>query len=116
MEAAELERFRATLTMEREDLRRQLLDNGADPDAGSIEVNFDFGFADSAQSTAERNKVLALIESLRDRLSDVQVAIDKMDRGGYGTCERCGTPISKERLDALPWARLCVSCKQKESA
>jgi RNA polymerase-binding protein DksA len=116
MEAAELERLRATLTMEREDLRRQLVDTGADPDAGSIEVNFDFGFADSAQSTAERNKVLALVEGLRERLHDVQAALDKMDRGDYGRCERCGEPIGNERLDALPWARLCVSCKQKESA
>ncbi len=56
METAELERLRATLMIDREDLRRQLTENGADPDAGSVEnLDFDFGFADSAQSTAERD-------------------------------------------------------------
>ena len=116
METAELERFRASLTMEREDVRRQLTDSGADPDADSIEsLDFDFGFADSAQSTAERNKVLALIQGLRERLHDVDLALAKMDKGDFGICERCGEPIGKERLEALPYARLCMSCKQKET-
>jgi RNA polymerase-binding transcription factor DksA len=102
--------------IDREDVRRQLTENGADPDAGSLEnLDFDFGFADSAQSTAERNKVLAVIQGLKDRLSDVEAALAKMDSGGYGTCERCGETIPLERLEAIPYARLCVKDKQKES-
>jgi DnaK suppressor protein len=115
METATFERLRATLMIDREDLRKQLSDNGADPDGDSLEnLDFDFGFADSAQSTAERNKVLAVIEGLKERLHDVEAALAKMESGGYGTCERCGEPIPLERLDAIPSARLCVTCKQKE--
>lgn len=117
METAELARFRKLLDEQRETLRRQLSDLGADPDEGSIEnLDFDFGFADSAQSTAERNKALAVIERLRENLGDVDNALGKIERGAYGACERCGNPIGDERLEALPYARLCMSCKQKESA
>ena len=117
MDADELTRFRALLDEERETLRRQLVDLGADPDEDSVEgLQFDGGFADSAQATAERARLLAMIEGLRKTLSDVNGAIEKIERGTYGTCERCGLPITPERLEALPAARLCVSCKQKESA
>ena len=116
METAVLERLRASLMIDREDLRKQLTENGSDPDAGSLEnLDFDFGFADSAQSTAERNKVLAVVQGLKDRLHDVEIALSKIERGDYGICERCGEPIPLERLEAIPSARLCISCKQKES-
>ncbi|MCA1831456.1 MAG: TraR/DksA family transcriptional regulator [Actinomycetota bacterium] len=115
MEATEQARFRELLNEQRDALRRQLEDMGADPEDPNIEsMDFDFGFADSAQSTAERNKVLAVIERLREGLHDVELALDKLDKGTYGLCERCGEPIGLERLEALPAARLCLSCKQKE--
>ena len=116
METTELTHYRELLDEQREELRRQLADMGADPDSDSLEgLDFDFGFADSAQSTAERNKILAVIERLRENLHDVDLALSKIEKGTYGTCERCGNQISPERLEAIPYARLCVSCKQKET-
>lgn len=116
MEAAQVDRYQAALYSLREDLRKQLTDLGANPDEDTLEgVEFDFGFADSAQSTAERGKVLALIDRLRDQLRDVERALAKIDRGDYGTCDRCGQPIGPERLEALPYSVLCVSCKQKSA-
>jgi DnaK suppressor protein len=117
METTELNRFRGLLDELRSDLRSQLGELGANPDEDSLETgDFDYGFADSAQSTAERGKVLALIDRLRGQLRDVERALRKMDDGTYGLCERCGQPIGIERLEALPYSTLCVSCKQKESA
>jgi DnaK suppressor protein len=117
METTELNRFRGLLDELRNDLRSQLGDLGASPDEDSLESgDFDFGFADSAQSTAERGKVLALIDRLRSQLRDVERALRKIEDGSYGLCERCGQPISPERLEALPYSTLCVTCKQKESA
>jgi DnaK suppressor protein len=117
METTELERFRGLLDELRGDLRGQLTDLGASPDEDSLESgDFDFGFADSAQSTAERGKVLALIDRLRGQLRDVERALRKIEDGTYGVCERCGQPISPERLEALPYSALCMNCKQKESA
>ena len=40
----------------------------------------------------------------------VNRALRKMDLGTYGICERCGNPVSIERLEALPWAILCIDC------
>lgn len=114
METAEVDRFQASLYSLREDLRKQLADLGANPDEDSLEgVEFDFGFADSAQSTAERGKVLALIDRLRNQLRDVERALKKIDQGTYGKCDSCGQEISPERLEALPYTTLCMTCKQK---
>ncbi|HEX9696432.1 MAG TPA: TraR/DksA C4-type zinc finger protein [Actinomycetota bacterium] len=114
METAQLEKFRELVNAERDDVRRQLSDLGQDPDAASFEgSDFDFGFADSAQSTAERNRVLVVVEGLRERLVDINIAIDKLANGTYGLCERCGKPIGAERLEALPHTRLCSDCKSK---
>jgi RNA polymerase-binding transcription factor len=116
METTQLNHYKELLDEQHESLRRQLIDMGADPDADSLEgMDFDFGFADSAQSTAERNKVLAVVERLRENLHDVDLALSKIEKGTYGTCERCGDPISPERLEAIPYARLDVKCKQKEA-
>lgn len=115
MEATEAAKYRVLLSEQKEALRHQLHDMGADPDANGVEsLDFDFGFADSAQSTAERNKVLAVIERLREGLHEIEAALDKISKGTYGICERCSQPIASERLEALPAARLCMSCKQKE--
>jgi DnaK suppressor protein len=114
METAELDRFQAALYSLREDLRKQLVDLGANPDEDALERSeYDFGFADSAQSTAERGKMLALIDRLREQLREVERALNKIDQGTYGMCDRCGEPIGQERLEALPYSTLCVNCKQK---
>jgi DnaK suppressor protein len=116
MDQATLDHARTVLDELRGDLRAQLHELGAIPDEDAMEIgDMDFGFADSAQSTAERGKVLALVERLRDQLRDVDRAIAKLEKndGTYGLCENCGQAISPERLEALPYSRLCVTCKQK---
>ena len=117
MEQAQLDRFQGSLYSLGEDLRKQLSDLGANPDEDSLEGgDFDFGFADSAQSTAERGKVLALVDRLRDQLREVERALVKIDKGTYGICDRCGEAINLERLDALPYSTLCVKCKQLQQS
>lgn len=67
--------------------------------------------ADNATDVMEQEKDLALSSNLRDRLRDTEHALERLDEGTYGICERCGKPISPERLDALPSATLCIECK-----
>src|SRR5579875_1901462 len=47
-------------------------------------------------------------------LAQTERALDRISSGSYGTCESCGQPIGKARLQAYPRAVLCVSCKQRE--
>jgi RNA polymerase-binding protein DksA len=77
---------------------------------GIDRATFDDGFADSGQVTAERGEVDALLGSLRETLGDIDNALEKIDAGTYGICERCGSPIGEDRLEAMPAARLCIEC------
>jgi DnaK suppressor protein len=46
-------------------------------------------------------------------LREVEGALERLSDGTYGTCMDCGLPVSRKRLDALPWARYCVTCQER---
>lgn len=50
---------------------------------------------------------------LRQVAEDIDRALEKLSDGTYGTCDECGLPIGKERLEALAWATRCVACQAK---
>jgi RNA polymerase-binding transcription factor len=102
--------LRAQLQEERDRLRDKLRELGFGPD-GSLA--FDGGFADSSQVTAERSEIEALAGSLTDTLKEVEAALEKLDDGDYGRCESCGGEIGEARLEAMPQAKLCISCASK---
>jgi RNA polymerase-binding transcription factor len=55
----------------------------------------------------------ATLEQGQRTLSEVEAALNRMDRGTYGVCEGCGEPIPEARLRALPWARFCIRCTER---
>lgn len=110
---AKLEELRSALGEQRENLRKEIVDQGGDPDSDDAAIDVERGFADSAHSTAERARLLSVMKALRSNLRWVNRALKKMDLGTYGTCERCGNVIPIERLEALPWAILCVDCARR---
>ena len=58
----------------------------------------------------ERAQLAALLDQARARLADLDTALERVDAGSYGRCERCGGAIGAERLEARPAARTCISC------
>jgi RNA polymerase-binding transcription factor DksA len=60
--------------------------------------------------------MVGILQNSEAELADVDEALDKISRGTYGTCEDCGGDISKNRLRALPFARLCIDCKREQEA
>ena len=72
--------------------------------------------ADLAYDYAYRARRLSLLEQLEDRLAEVEKAIKRIDERTYGICTNCGNMILPERLEALPYAQLCIDCQRKESA
>jgi DnaK suppressor protein len=112
MDERTLKTIKSRLEEERGSVERQLLEHGAEVDGDGIEVGFDGGFADSGHRTAETAEVLALVEQLAAHRKNVVAALDRIDAGTFGICERCGNRIPDERLEALPVATLCVACKQ----
>ena len=70
--------------------------------------------ADVGAKTFEREHELALTHNSRELLAQNERALGRIETGTYGTCESCGEPIGKARLQAFPRATLCVTCKQRE--
>jgi len=59
----------------------------------------------------EREKTVALIRALENKLASIEQALRLAEEGAYGICERCGEKIDPARLEALPHTTLCVRCK-----
>ena len=98
--------LRVQLQSERDRIVEQLHAlNGSEGD-----LSFDENFADSSQVTAERGEIEAPAGTLNETLHDIDEALAKFDAGTYGQCERCGGDIGDARLEAMPAARLCISC------
>src|SRR2546427_663836 len=67
---------------------------------------------DQANTAYTREFFFELGNGDRRLLRDVVSALQKLDDGGFGACERCGEPISENRLQALPFARHCIGCQR----
>ena len=75
--------------------------------------------ASEAAVTADEDRcqvIRALIMAAEWALGDINWAIQRLDRGTYGTCERCTAPVPFERLNVLPMARLCMPCQRRSEA
>jgi RNA polymerase-binding transcription factor DksA len=85
---------------------------GADGDLSS----YSFHMADQGTDTMEREKQFLFASQEGRYLWHVNQALHRLynDPEHFGKCHQCGTPIGFDRLDALPHARLCISCKEKE--
>lgn len=67
---------------------------------------------DQANTAYNREFIFELGNGDRRLLREVVTALQKIDDGSFGTCERCGEPISDKRLEALPFARYCITCQR----
>ena len=115
--AKELEELQARLLEERAHLEQQLatiVDESFAATQSDIsgDVGLDDESADAGTATFEREKDLSIENNVRDLLRKIEGALKRMDAGTYGLCERCGTPIEKARIKALPYAELCIKDAQ----
>jgi DnaK suppressor protein len=108
LDGAALARFGRALERQRDDLRTEIASLGADPDTDDVTFVDDAGFADRSHSTEERSRAIALVGAHRSTLRSVERALARIEAGVYGACERCGEAIAIERLEAIPWATLCI--------
>jgi RNA polymerase-binding protein DksA len=100
-EKQKLQEDRAQIAEELENLRELMqAEVDVEPDEGDAEI-------------FEREKNAALIAVLERKLSDIDTALRSIEKGQYGTCERCGRQIELERLEVKPDATLCLSCQQE---
>lgn len=96
-----------------EDKRIQLEEQLAGMSAGTGDsggISFGKRVGEGTSIAVERLSQVAAHDRLQAMLADVRRAQVKLAEGSYGRCDRCGTPIAAARLEALPWATVCVEC------
>jgi DnaK suppressor protein len=108
-----------------ESYRKALLDKKAEilttggirPIAAQMENNSRQGdLADQASGNNEVHIQLKLKQTDAKILQAIEEAIVRIDKGNYGICRDCGEPISPARLNAIPWTRVCITCKEKQNS
>ena len=114
--AAELKAVRTEISADLERLRRELVLVEAEMDELISDSGEGAGDdqADSGTKTFEREHEMSLVINARDMVLQTERALDRIDNKTYGSCEECGSPIGKARLQVFPRATLCMICKQKE--
>lgn len=120
MEKGKIEYFREKLialrdklvaevaTLERETLNRSPKDRAGDLSGYSIHL------ADAASDSYDRDFTLLLASREQEMLNKIENALEKMEGGKYGQCELCPELINEGRLEAVPYAELCIGCKKRE--
>lgn len=119
MNTSQLDQLRQTLLDERKRCQ-EALEYLKEENPGSLEdetselsMNDDH-IAETATATLDREIDYTIEESVLTRLGAVNEALERLDAGAYGRCQSCGREIAPERLEAIPWAGLCIDCKRRE--
>jgi RNA polymerase-binding transcription factor len=90
---------------------------GVKPLQTSMENNSRQGdLADQASGNNEVHIQLKLKQTDAKILQAIEEALYRMEKGTYGVCRDCGEPIAAARLNAIPWTRVCITCKEKQSS
>jgi DnaK suppressor protein len=121
MSALDVDHFRKLL-LERREAVSAALDNLHKENARSLEDatgelvsgSADQHMADTATETVEREIGNTLEEHDERLIEAIDAALLRIEKGTYGKCVNCGAQIPEERLEAMPWATLCIECKRKE--
>src|SRR5207248_7248366 len=98
--------------------REEILGTGGiKPLQASMENNTRQGdMADQASGNNEVHIQLKLKQTDAKILQAIEEALVRIDKGTYGICRDCGEPIAEPRLRAIPWTRVCITCKEKQNA
>jgi RNA polymerase-binding protein DksA len=119
MSVVDTERFRTLLLEERQRVV-DAIDNIHTENPGSLgdetdEPTYqDNHLGDIATATFDREMASTLEDNSTHVLNEIDAALVRVDEGTFGTCKACGNPIDPERLEALPWATLCIEDKRKQ--
>ncbi len=90
---------------------------GVKPLQASMDTNTRQGdLADQASGNNEVHIQLKLKQTDAKILQAIEEALYRMEKGTYGICRDCGEPIAAARLNAIPWTRVCITCKEKQSS
>jgi RNA polymerase-binding transcription factor DksA len=120
MNKRDMQKFEARLIEERKRCLKELghLENEElminQKEASGDLSSYSFHMADQGSDTMEREKNVFLVSSKGNDLYEIDQALLRIKDAKYGNCLQCGKEIERERLEAMPHARLCIKCRQEE--
>src|SRR5450631_236372 len=86
--------------------------NAVFQDRSALTIENSADMLDIIRMATDRDVSVQRLNISAQMLSDVREALDRLDKGEYGVCEDCEESIPPRRLDAIPWARVCVKCQE----
>jgi DnaK suppressor protein len=108
------ENYREALVRKKAEI---LTTGGVRPLAATMENNSRQGdMADQADGNNEVHIQLKLKQTDAKILQAIEEALARLEKGNFGICRDCGEPISSARLSAIPWTRVCITCKEKQNS
>jgi DnaK suppressor protein len=110
---ADMNHFRELLLRKRDDLVGDLQSLHDQAFKASDQGNAANHMADFGSDNYEQDFNLGIIENEEEVVGEIDLALRRIDTGEYGVCLDCHVPVPKPRLEAIPWARQCVTCKSK---
>ena len=116
--AVDVEQFRTLLNEERSrvvDAIEYLHNENSGSNDDEVQDNpSENNLADTATETLDREIDSTLEENSENVLAAIDAALERIQEGTFGKCVNCGKEIAEERLEALPWATLCIDCRRLE--
>jgi len=112
MDKLRMEHYRILLEARRQNLRASVARTEEDGRAAQVSDSAQ-DIVDRASSSYQKEFLFARSNSDRQFLQMVEHALSNISEGIYGECENCGNEINERRLEAVPWARHCISCQEK---
>jgi len=114
--AANRKKFLAKTREQLQETKNKLLGEIDSELRAEREGNKDEGMDTYDLASEERDREINFILSDRERvkLKQIDDALERLDEGTYGVCESCGLEIAEERLEAMPFSRLCRDCQQEQ--
>ena len=106
----ELEKYRRELLEKKSELAAEILKNRDAGEENAEEATQDI--ADKATSAYTKEFLFSLNDNERMMLKDIDDALERIDRAGFGVCANCANPIADKRLAAVPWTPYCVDCME----
>lgn len=115
LDKKKLEEFKKSLMNLKEELLHDIKnlhsDNGED--AGENIIGHGMHMADAASDMYDREFSLNLASNDRELLQKIDNALDRIEKGEYGSCRECGKEIPRVRLKAIPYVKNCLKCQEE---
>ena len=116
MNATKIKKLRGQLEKRRTEIQGEIERMDADlqsigRDQGDERGGLGNHLAEDGTNVMESERLTTISGDLREVVSQVDAALERMDAGSYGICQRCGKPIHEERLEAFPYVAYCIDCQ-----